>query len=792
MGFTRLFLFTFLLIVQIANAQTTDKNVTISGLIKEESSGEYLPGVIIAIEGTSARAFSNSYGFYSLTYPSGDSISIVFSYFGYRTEKVTVPFRKNLELNIALNTEVTSLREVVLNGDRFKSGSDGAQLGHIEIPVQQIKDVPALMGEKDVFKVLQLMPGVQKAGEGSGGLYVRGGGQGENLVILDGATIYNPYHLFGFFSLFNGDALKSVELIKGGFPARYGGRLSSVVEMNMKEGNKKKIAGEAGIGLIASRLLLEGPLLKNKSSFLVSARRTYIDALIYPFLNKEQKAGYYFYDFNAKLNYEFSVKNKIYLSAYVGNDKFYTRSVTSYDDYRNSMKWGNMAATFRWNHLYSEKVFSNTSLVFSRYVLDIFSKATGSGDYSYSNQYFSGIKDFSVKHDIEYTPSVKHTIRTGLISTFHIFTPEAVAIDDQSGTDNVEVKHDFTSFESGVYLEDVFRPAERLTLNAGVRLASFITKNKSHFNPEPRIAAGYKFTSNLAFKAGYTLMNQYVHLLTASTIGLPTDLWVPVTARVKPSRSRQIAAGFVKDFPLRKISVSLEGYYKESKNVLGYKENSSFLLLAEQPDILKKKYKSWENNVTSGRGWSYGAEFLLQKKTGRLSGWIGYTLSWTTLQFDSINLGEKFYAKYDRRHDISVVSIFKINKKIKVSGTWVYGTGNAITLSRGEYSAPVHDPQHGVYQQNGAGQIVLQDYGPRNGFRIKPYHRLDLGIQFDKELRKNRTRTWEISIYNVYNRKNTFFYFTDYKEVSPGVYKSVLMEQSLFPILPSISYHIKF
>jgi outer membrane cobalamin receptor len=607
---------------------------TISGYVRESGSGELLIGVTVYLPQLKIGTATNTYGFYSLTLPT-DSLELVYSFVGYRPEARRLLLNQDLELNISLSTETTALNEVVVNSESLRRMSENPQMSVVEIPIQQIKDIPALMGEKDVLKVLQLMPGVQKGSEGNSGLYVRGGGPDQNLIILDDATVYNAYHLFGFFSLFNGDALKSVELIKGGFPARYGGRLSSVVEMNMKEGNKEALHGEAGIGLISSRLTLEGPIVKNKASFLVSGRRTYLDLLLLPFLPAEEKFGYNFYDLTTKVNYDFGRKDKLYLSGYFGQDGFFARSTDKDRTTEGSLKWGNATGTLRWNHLFNNQLFANASLIFSNYRFNIYQLDEDKKG-KYELEYRSGIRDFSFKYDLDFLPNPKHSIRAGFQTTFHRFTPSAVVVKDSDINKFEQNIKNIDAQESGLYVEDTYRPLPRLTINAGFRLSHFLNKGQNYLNPEPRLSAAYKLRDDLALKASYATMNQYIHLLSNTGIGLPTDLWVPSTNQVRPQRSDQVALGIAKDFTERNLALTVEGYYKKSKNVIGYKEGASFLLI---DDPTTAEELSWEQNITSGQSWSYGAEVLLQRKSGRFSGWLGYTLSWTQLQFDELNFG---------------------------------------------------------------------------------------------------------------------------------------------------------
>jgi len=776
--------FLFFITSSLVNAQQL-KRPTISGFVREAGSGELLTGVNVYLSDRRTGTVTNNYGFYSLTLPETDSLVITASYVGFKPETKKIALRRYTELNFDLEPNVI-LDEVKITAERTEKQSESARMSIISVPVSQVKNVPSLLGEKDVMKVLQLMPGVQKGSEGSSGLYVRGGGPDQNLIILDDAIVYNASHLFGFFSLFNGDALKSIELTKGGFPARFGGRLSSVLEMNMKEGNKEKWHGEGGIGLISSRLTLEGPLVKSKSSILLSGRRTYADVILSPILKaiEETDAGYHFYDFNAKVNYDFGRKNKLYLSGYFGKDKFHAKYDEEYDE-KAGLNWGNATATLRWNHLFSSKLFANTSAVFSDYRFGItYEYKDVTADDDYYAEYYSGIRDLSLKFDLDYLPSPSHWIKAGGITILHRFTPYVFIEIDNPVNINKKEKEQSDGIESGIFIEDTWKPFENLKINGGVRFSHFLANREQYHYFEPRISAGWKLPSDFAIKASYASMSQYIHMISNTGISLPTDLWVPTTDRVKPQQSRQVAIGAVKDITSPAMSFSIEGYYKKMDNVIGYREGATFIQIEE---AATGEGISWEDNVTSGQGWSNGLEFLIQKKEGRFNGWIGYTLSWTQMQFDSLNYGKKFYARYDRRHDISLAGTYKLNNHITLSGTWVYGTGNAVTLPVSAYSSPDYAQIFISKEQRGYN---VKEYGERNNYRMAPYHRLDLGIQFHKE-KKWGDRVWEISVYNAYNRKNPFFYNIEYHS-SYGRSYTRLKQVSLFPIIPSISYSFKF
>ena len=787
------FLFYLVYFVFVTFSSAQNKTLyTISGYISEKGSKENLPGVNIYVPKLKTGTTTNTYGFYSITLPS-DSVELIVSFVGFQTKTFRFFLDSNKPLDIAM--ENSQLQEVVVTDTKNEHISQDVQMSKIDIPIEQIKNMPALMGEKDVMKTIQLLPGVQKGSEGSTGIYVRGGGPDQNLIILDDATVYNANHLFGFFSLFNGDALKSVELTKGGFPARYGGRLSSVIDMQMKDGDKQKIKGEAGIGLLSSRLTIEGPIKKDKASFLFSARRTYLDILIRPFLSGKDKpkVGYYFYDMNAKINYVIDYKNKLYLSGYFGKDKFYVReSKNDADDglkNRGGINWGNATGTLRWNHLINEKLFSNVSLIFTNFIFDI----NFQNKDAYSNSqlhYFSGIRDYSVKADFDYFLNAKHTIKAGLFATYHYFRPDAIAIQSTyQDEENLNIKNTtkINTYETAVYVEDNFKITDKWKANGGIRLSNFNVRSKSYFNPEPRLSLRYAIRSDLSIKASYATMNQYIHLLSNSGIGLPSDLWVPSTDRVKPQHSTQYALGFAKDLKVKEAAyeISLEGYYKKSANIIGYIEGASFINVSGFDNDENYKF-SYEDIVTAGKCESYGAELFLQKKTGRFTGWIGYTLSWTWLQFNDLNFGKRFPARYDRRHDISLVGTYKVSDHITLSAVWVYGTGNAISLPLTTYFTPSYP--YSTIMSGGYTNTTINEYGDKNSFRMTPYHRLDISIQFHKQ-HKRYERILELGVYNAYNRHNAFYYATVYDADKKQM---KLIQISLFPVIPSITWTYKF
>ncbi len=769
--------------------------VSISGYVRERSSGEMLSGANILLQPSKFITISNAYGFYSLTIQKGKAQKVFVNVPGFGVDSCIWNGERDTFVSFGLtvlpsNDEVEKMEGVDIVSKKT-TFSDKVEMSKIDIPVNQIKDIPALFGEKDVLKVIQLLPGVQKGGEGQSGIYVRGGGPDQNLLILDEATVYNASHLFGFFSVFNGDALRSVELTKGGFPARYGGRLSSVIDLNMKEGNNQKYTGEVGVGLISSRFTFEGPIKKGKSSFMISGRRTYIDLLLQPIIYAQSggNGGYYFYDMNAKLNYSLSEKDKLYLSGYFGRDNFYASNKTGTSSSDFGFGWGNRTVTGRWNHQFNNQLFMNMSLIYSHYDLSIDAIETTGND-KFSLGYISEINDYGMKGDFDWRPNPNHLVRYGFSAINHQFNPSAVVVTaakEELLNKTIDV---INTYESGIYIEDQIKFDEWKFL-PGLRLSQYSVDKMTVMNPEPRLSVSFNWWKSLSFKGSYAMMNQYIHLLSNSGIGLPTDLWVPATEVLKPMNSEQYAFGVAKDFK-DGYSVSLEYYNKRMLNIVQYKDGASFLLQDNFDPNVPSDSKSWESQVTSGKGNSEGCELFIQKQRGKLSGWIGYTLSWTVLQFDELNGGQPFYAKYDRRHDASIVAIYKINKNFSFAGTWVYGTGNAITMPQGSVNSSAHQLQKIPYlwDPNFGGINNNLDYGSRNDFRMEAYHRLDLSFKFTKE-KKRGTQTWELSAYNAYSQANPFFYYGSLDYVD-GKNVRTLKKITLFPIIPSISWSFKF
>jgi outer membrane receptor protein involved in Fe transport len=782
-------LMSVLLLPVLAGAQN---KFTISGYIRDSLSSETLIGATLTVKGQSRGVSTNQYGFYSLTLAEG-SYTITCSFVGYESREVTVELSGNAQLNVALRPRTMQQNEVVVYSKRRDANVKNAQMGKVDLQVSQIKGIPALMGEVDILKTVQLLPGVRNAGEGNTGFYVRGGGPDQNLIILDDAVVYNTGHLFGFFSIFNADAIKNVSLIKGGMPAQYGGRLSSVLDIAMKDGNMNKFQVEGGIGLIASRLSIQGPIKKNKASFIISGRRTYIDVLVKPAIPKTSQfygTGYYFYDLNAKVNYRFSEKDRLYISGYFGRDVFNFNN--SRRSFRANIPWGNSTATIRWNHVFNRKLFANTTVVYNDYK---FKFAAAFNDFEFAVS--SGIRDVNFKSDFDFYPAPNHKLKFGGQYTFHTFLPN-LATGKQGETEfkpNNAVKK--YAHESALYIQDDWELSDKLKINAGLRWSNFTQvgpyklyktdadgnrldstvyrkgqKVKSYGGLEPRLTARYAIDDATSLKGAVSRNYQYIHLVSNAGSTLPTDLWVPSTFLTKPQLSWQYSLGFFKNFKDNMYETSVEVYYKDMQNQIEYREGYS-------PSL-----KDPEEDFVFGRGWSYGAEFFVNKTKGRLTGWIGYTLSWTWRRFDSLNrengIPQKYPAKFDRRHDLSVVTTYELNKKWKLSGVFVYGTGSA-------FSAPER-----FYIING---ILTQEYSKINAYRLNAYHRLDFAATYTPIPKKPKKvqSSWVFSVYNVYSRQNPFFIYFD-QEGSPynGTLNIEARQVSLFPIIPSVTWNFKF
>lgn len=792
------------------------QHYTISGYITDRRSGETLinSSVFDAVSGKGT--VSNSYGFFSLTIPAG-KVSLKVAYVGYNGFKSEFNLRKDTVLTIRM-VENTELNELIVVADQKKQGVRSSQMSAIDVPVSQIKSVPALFGETDVLKALQLLPGVKAGSDGSSGFYVRGGGPDENLILLDGVPVYNVNHMFGFFSVFNADAIKNVTLYKGSFPARFGDRLSSVVDISMKDGDTHSYHGNFSVGLISSKINFEGPLLSSNTTFNISARRSYADILAQPIIKsifakqpgmEKTTAGYYFYDINAKVSHRFSDRDRLYLSVFTGNDVIYAnvkQSDISSDQTNQSVwlnmnwNWGNILTALRWNHLISGKLFMNSTAYFTRYqflmgiglnTLTNNLKTDSTSSSSTSLGFHSGIEDYCGKVDFDYLPNPAHEIKFGMNYTHHIFRP-GVTVAQEMGTqqpmDTTIGDQNINTQQAAVYAEDNITISPQLTVNAGLHYSAFLVQGQFYNSLEPRLSMRYLLADNLSLKAGFASMSQYMHLLSNSNIELPTDLWVPVTKRIKPMLSQQISLGVFYNF-MNMLDLSVEGYYKNMENLIEYKDGATFMGSAT----------GWEDKVDVGRGWAYGVEFLAQKSIGKTTGWIGYTWSKTERLFNRpgqvLNNGLPFPAKYDRTHDVSIVLSHKFSDRFDVAATWVYSTGNAGTLAMQNYAGlPV--PNTGNVNYTLQNLTSMPYISSRNNYRYEPSHRLDVGVNFHKKLRHG-TRTWNISVYNAYNHLNPFITTVRTNSVynpATGTNTDVkqLVQISIFPVIPSVSYTYKF
>jgi hypothetical protein len=777
---------------------------TLSGYINDSKNGEAMIGAKVFIPGIKQGTITNNYGFYSLTVPSG-KYDVQFISGIYPTEIKSIDLTNDVTFNLEIGSTVKDLQEVVINGKKGEN-VNSTKMGTIELEMDKIKTLPAFMGEVDVIKTIQLLPGVSSVSEGGQGFYVRGGGPDQNLVLLDEGVVYNAAHLFGFFSVFNADAVKSVNLIKGGMPANYGGRMSSVLEVNMNEGNNKNFKVTGGIGAISSRLTLEGPIVKNKGSFIISARRTYIDLIMkaaIPDSSPFHGSSYFFYDFNAKFNYKLTDKDRIFLSGYYGKDVFNFSDTKG--GFNAKMPWGNGIAALRWNHLFSNKLFMNVTGTFSDYLFKF-----GSQQDEFRFELASGVRDVGAKMDFTYFPNSKHTIKFGANYIYHIFTPTSVSAQTDSVVFNTGAAQRLFSHESALYVLDDFDLNDKLRFNIGLRYSMYqhvgeftrYIKGDGISTPdtaiqygkgdlikfyqgfEPRFSMRWLLEDKSSLKIGYSYNYQYVHLTSLSAVSLPTDIWYPTTDKAKPESGFQASVGYYRNFFNDMFETSVEVYYKGMNNMIEYKEG------ALPGDNVND---NTDNLLVYGKGWAYGIEFYIKKAVGKFTGWIGYTLAKTDRKFPDLNNGEIYAAKYDRRHDLSVVGTYKLNDRWTFSSSFIYATGNTLTLPSSWY----------VQEQS-----LLFNYGARNSTRMAPYHRLDISATlYDKsyktkldpvtgaeiQVKKKFRSNWAFSVYNVYNRANPFFLYVDNDgKFLNGDFKISVKQVSLFPIIPSVTWNFQF
>ncbi|HSY76368.1 MAG TPA: TonB-dependent receptor [Bacteroidia bacterium] len=795
------------------------QQVKISGYIKDATNGQTLPGVTVYVDELKEGAATDVNGYYQLSVAPG-SYHLRISLISYKDTVIAIKANKDIRVSMDLISSAINAKTVNVIGLKANNNVESAKMGTITLEAKDLKTIPVFFGEQDILKVIQLLPGVQSAGDANTGFYVRGGGPDQNLVLIDGATVYNAGHLLGFFSIFNSDAISSVSLIKGDMPANYGGRISSVLDISAKEGDMQQIHASGGIGLIASHITVQGPIKKDTAGFIFSARRTYLDLFlrkpIVPASSPFSGTSYYFYDLNGKINYRFSAKNQLSITAYYGQDDF------TFSDaqvgFSTKVPWGNGIASLNWNHIFSDKLLSTTSLNYTSYNFHFSGAENG-----FTFTLFSGIHDYHFKQNFDWIPNKKNHLKFGVEYTLHVFIPSAISAQEPSvNFSTSDVVHLYGN-EAGAYITDEYAITDLLKVEGGLRYSIFqqigpftrynenaqgqitdTVKYKTLQNValygglEPRISARYTLTENSSIKAGFSRNYQYIHLASISSISLPTDIWVPCTSLIPPSVGDQYAIGYYHNLKENVYESSVEVYYKHMTNLIEYKDGVTPEANASaDPD----------ENFTLGTGQAYGAEFFLRKKTGKLNGWIGYTLSWTSENFPALNNGQTFYAKYDRRHDISAVANYVLNDRWTFSSVFVFATGNALTMPDAWYIIE--------------GQLV-EEYGARNGYRLAPYDRLDLSATYTTDAKKRALRaqarwasknndstatyvdhrpawkknmhtSWSFSVFNAYNRYNPYFI---YIAVTGNVYNNTLNIQakqvSLFPALPSISWNFEF
>jgi hypothetical protein len=749
---------------------------TISGNVSDSSSGEGMIGVRVKVKELSGiGTVTNEYGFYSLTLPEG-VYTFEFSAIGFEMKSQVFDLKENIKFNIELAVPTKEISEVVITTKKKDENIRSAQTGVETLDIRQLSKVPVIFGEKDIIKTMQLTPGIKSGGDGSSGFYVRGGSSDQNLILLDEAPVYNASHLLGFFSTFNSDAIKTATIYKGTQPAQYGGRLASVLDIRMNEGNNKKYRVSGGLGLISSKLNIEGPLKKDKSSFLISARRTYVDMFL-KLSNKEnlKSSSLYFYDLNAKINYKLSKKDRLYISGYFGRDKL---GISGF-----GLTWGNITGTARWNHIINDKLFSNTSFIVSNYIYNIGIKSNNV-DISIN----STLQDYNLKQEFQYFPNSRNKIKFGVNAIHHSIIPGQIEASEGSGANTLRQKSKL-SLENAAYISNDWIANEKLNINYGIRATSFsllgnggdfytytnegllsTTKNyaqnsviKTYYNFEPRITASFMYSKSASIKGGYTRNIQNVHLISNTTGDNPTDIWIPSSQNIKPEISDQTSIGWFKNFSDNKYELSFETYYKTMQNQIDYRDGAN----TQANDLL-------EGELLFGKGKAYGLETYIKKTSGKFTGWVSYTLSKVQKQIDGINNNNWYSAKQDRRHDLSVVGIYDLSKKLTLSATFVYYTGSAITLPSGKY-----------YVNNQVQWL----YTERNGGRMPAYHRMDIALTWYRKQTEKYESSWNFSIFNLYGHENA--YSITFRESSDHT-KTEAVQISLFKIIPSVTYNFKF
>jgi|688.fasta_scaffold64734_2 hypothetical protein len=769
----KLLVFIFLVLGALATEAQTKH--TISGTIKDKKNGEEIIGATISVvqlKGVGAK--SNTYGFYSITLPDG-SYELRISSLGFAPQVINVTLDKNIKLDVQLEAANSTLKEVKVSSVKKDRNVKDAQMGLEKLNMTEINKIPVLLGERDIIKTITLLPGIKNSGEGSSGFNVRGGNVDQNLILLDEAPVYNAAHLLGFFSTFNSDAIKDVQIYKGGMPAEFGGRLSSVLDIKMKEGNDKNYNVSGGLGLIASRLNIEGPIVKEKGSFLISGRRTYVDQFLR--LSDQYKDNkLFFYDLNAKANYKLNKNNRVFLSGYFGRDKIGVGNAFGID-------WGNATATARWNHVFNSKWFSNTSLIYSNYDYKIAIKG-GDVDFDITSR----IKDVNLKYEINYYPNPKNSIKFGVNSIYHTIVPGQLRSYGTAGI-NPKKLQDRYSLESAVFVMNEWKQSEKLSVIYGLRISSFAVLGKGDFNtyneqgavikttnykagevvknyinPEPRISMSYVLDSNKSVKASYARNVQNLHLISNSTTTSPTDLWTGSSNNIKPEIGDQISLGYFQNLKDNAYEFSVEAYYKSMQNQIDYRNGAN-----------TQANENLEGELLTGIGRAYGIEFLVKKKTGRFTGWAGYTLSKTERKINGINFNNWYNARQDRTHDITIVGIYDLTKKWNLSTTWTYQTGNAVTYPVGKYTS---------------NNAVTFLYSERNAERFPAYHRLDFGATYMRKKTDKRESSWTFSVYNAYGRQNAFT--IEFREDPKDASKTQALQTALFRWVPSVTYNFKF
>jgi len=751
---------------------------SVNGTIRDKKTGEVLIGATVRLQEIARSGMiSNSYGFYSVSALPGNYHLIV-SFTGYDPDTLAISLTKgNLLLPVELSSDGTQLQEVVISAGKKNDNVTKPLMGVQKLSTNEIQNIPVLFGEKDVLKTIQLLPGIQSAGDGNSGFYVRGGGADQNLILLDEATVYNPSHLLGFFSTFNSDAIKDITVYKGGMPAEYGGRLASVVDIKMNDGNNKDYHAGGGIGLISSRLNAEGPIVKDKGSFSVSARRTYADVFLKLSSDSNVNSNsLYFYDLNVKANYKIDEKNRVYLSGYFGRDNLGFGHSFGID-------YGNATGTARWNHIFNSRLFSNTSFIYSNYSYKIRINATNNNINITSN-----IRDLALKEDLQYYVNADNKINFGLSVIRHAISPGIISASNSSSYASLTLQDKY-SLENAVYISHEWSPAEKVRFNYGLRFSTFSVLGPGNFftydtagntistatyssakfvktytNPEPRFSASYQLSDASSMKLAYTRNTQVLHLLSNSTSANPTDLWIASSNNVKPEIADQVSLGYYRNFQDNQYEFSSEVYYKKMQNQIDYKNGAQ--LIANE---------NVESQLQFGQGRAYGWELYFKRRVGRLTGWISYTLSRTELKIDRVNQGNWYPAKQDRTHDIALVGIYQANKKWTLSATWVYYTGNAVTFPSGKYRVN--------------GQTAFY-YTERNGYRMPAYHRMDVAATLQAKKTRKFESSWTFSIYNLYGRENA--YSIVFQNDPGDLSKTQALQYALFRFIPSVTYNFKF